>query len=177
MNTTFMYGLTMAIANSLLNYALYFLGFHDSVEKLGTAQIVGGCGGLAITVVVLVLGCRARRAETPATKPFGYGQSFLSCFLISVWGVILGTISQVLYITLVNPGFRDVITQSELAKAEARGLSAAQLEQAEGMIRMMTGPVVQSIFQLVFGLVICVLLSLIIAAFIKRPAADAVKVS
>lgn len=170
MNTTLMYGLATAIANSLLNFALYFLGYHETPEKLATAQIIGGCAGLVISIVGIALGCRARRAETPAVEAFGYGRSFLACFLVSLWAVIFGTIFQVLYIAVINPGFRDVVVQAELAKAEARGASAAQLEQAEGMIRMMTGPVAQGIVGFLFGLVVCTLLSLIIAAFIRRPA-------
>ncbi len=172
MKTTFFYGLIMALCGILLNYGLYFLGFHDSAEKLRVAQIIGGCGGLVATIVCIVLGCRARRAETPATEAFGYGRSLLTGFLISLWGVIFGTISQVLYISVVNPGFRDIVTQSELAKLEAKGLSGAQLEQAEGMVRMMTGPVAQGIFGFIGGLLICTILCLIIAAFIRRPAVE-----
>jgi len=169
MNTTLLYGLAMAVISALLNYGLYFAGFHETPEKLGTAQTIGMVAGLLISIACIALGCRARRAETPANEPFGYGRSFLTGFLISLWGVLFGTISQVLYVAVVNPGFRDVVVQLELAKAEARGVTAQQLEQAEGMIRMMTGPVAQGIFGFIFGLIFCTIIALIVAAFVRRP--------
>ena len=170
MKTTFFYGVIMAIASILLNYAMYFLGFHDSVAKFATGQMIAGIAGMVIGIVCLVLSVRARRAETPTTEGFGYGRSLIASFMTALWSTILTIISWVLYLTVVNPGVRDIMVQSELAKLEAKGLSSTQIEQAEGMIRMMMGPVPQALIGFCVGLVIWTLISLIIAAFIRRPA-------
>jgi hypothetical protein len=170
MKTTFFYGLIMAIGGTLMNYILYFTGFHDSADKMKSAQIIGMTGGVLIGIVCLVLAARARRDETPATEGFSYGRSFGACFLTGLWGVLLGTVSHVLYIGVVNPEFRELIVQGELAKMEARGMSSTQIEQAEGMVRMMTGPIPQGIIGLIMGLIFWTLIGLIIAAFIRRPA-------
>lgn len=174
MNTTFLYGLIIAIAGTLLNYGLYFLGYHDSVEKMAIAQWVGGLGGMCLSIVILVMGVRARRAEIPATEPFGFGRAFLTSFLICFWSVVFGTISHVLYLSVVNPGFRDVMVQSEIAKMEAKGVPAAQIEQAEPFVRMISGPVAQGIFVFIGGLIMWTVVSLIVAAILKRPAAEPV---
>ena len=173
MKTTFFYGVIMALTSILLNYAMYFLGFHDSVEKFLTGQMVSGIAGMLIGIVCLVLSVRARRAETPASEGFGYGRSLLASFMTALWSVIFSILSWVIYLTVVNPGVRDIMVQSELAKLEAKGLSSTQIEQAEGMIRMMMGPVPQALIGFCFGLVIWTLISLIIAAFIRRPAPSA----
>ena len=164
-----MYGVAMAVASSLLNYGLYFAGFHETPDKLGTAQMIAMIGGLLISITCITLGTRARRAETPANESFGYGRALGAGFMVSLWGVIFGTISQVLYIAVVNPGFGDVMVQTELAKAEARGASAQQLEQAEGFIRMMTSPTAQAVVGFIFGLIFCTVIALIVAAFVRRP--------
>lgn len=171
MKTTFYYGLIMAIINMVLTYGMYFAGFHDSVEKLHTGQMIAGITGTLAGIVCLVLSVRARRAETPASEPFGYGRSFFAAFLTAFWSTLLGTISWVTYIALVNPNIRELMVQGEIAKASAKGMSSAQLEQAEGVIRMMMGPLPQALFAFFFGLIAWTLISLIVAAFIRRPAA------
>src|SRR5690606_32135642 len=103
MKTTFIYGLGMAIAGAVPNFALYFLGFHDSPEKLQSAQTVGMVGGLLITIVGLVMVIRARRAETPADEAFGYGRALGAGTLTSLWGSLFGNIFNVLYLTVINP--------------------------------------------------------------------------
>ncbi len=62
MKTYLTYGFYLAFASALLVFALYFLGLHDSAEKLGTAQTVQTVVGLVITVGGIVLGTKARRA-------------------------------------------------------------------------------------------------------------------
>lgn len=173
MKTTLLYGLAMSIVGALIAFLLFFLGFHDSVEKLPTAQTIGTVVGLLNAVVCLFLGIRARRSEVPASEPFGYGRALGAGTLIALWGSIFGSIFHVIYMGLINPGFRDIIVQGELAKMEARGMSSAQIEQAEGMVRMMTGPIPSGIFALIFGFLFTFLFALIVAAFVRRPAADA----
>ncbi|MDQ5979938.1 MAG: hypothetical protein QG602_2913 [Verrucomicrobiota bacterium] len=170
MKTTLFYGFIMALVATLLTYALYFLGFHDSVEKLQTAQTISFAAGLLIWIVCLFLGIRARRDETPAQEAFGYGRALGAGTLIALWGSLFGALSHVIYMAFINPDFRDLVVQGELAKMEAQGMPAAQIEQAEGMVRMMTGPIAQGIFALIFGFILCFLVALVVAAFVRRTA-------
>jgi hypothetical protein len=172
MKTTLFYGAIMGFVGILLNYALYFLGFHDSAAKMQSSQMINAILGIISGTICLVLAARARRQETPASEPFGYGRALLACFLTSLWSVCIGTLSWVIYIGVVNPGVRDIMIQGELAKLEAKGVSSAQIEQAEGMIRMMMGPIPQGLIGFCIGLIIWTLISLIVAAFVRRTAAD-----
>jgi hypothetical protein len=173
MKTTLIYGAVMAVVGTLIACILFFLGFHDSSEKLGTAQALGTVLGLVNAIVCLFLGLRARRDEVPASEPFGYGRALGNGTLIALWGAIFGSIGHMLYMGVINPGFRDIIVQGELAKMEARGMSSTQIEQAEGMVRMMTGPIPSGIFALIFGFIFSFLLALIVATFVRRPATAA----
>lgn len=171
MNTTFTYGFAMAIASAVLNYVLYFLGYHDSVEKLQASQSIGSVAGMLIGITCITLAMRARRSETPVTEDFGYGRAFLTGFLTSLWATIFGAISHVIYMTVVNRNFHEIVVQGELAKLEAKGMSASAIEQAAGPIRFMTSPIMQGILAFIFGLIIWTIISAIIAAFVKRKGA------
>ena len=116
MKTTLIYGVAMAIVGTLIACILFFLGFHDSTEKLGTAQALGTVLGLVNAIACLFLGIRARRAEVPASEPFGYGRALGTGTLIALWGALFGAIGHMLYMSVINPGFRDIIVQGELAK-------------------------------------------------------------
>ncbi len=58
-------------------------------------------------------------------------------------------------------------------KLQAKGVSGAQLDQAEKMTRMMMGPIPSAILGIIFGMIFGVILALIVAAFLKRPAPPA----
>jgi hypothetical protein len=174
MKTTFIYGLSMAIAGTLMIFLLYFLGFHDSPEKIGTAQLIGGIGGFIITIGGLILAVKARRGETPLEEDFGYGRDLGAGVLTALWASLFGTLSNVVYMSVINPGMQDAIVTNEINKLEAQGLTAEQMDQAEGMIRMMTIPAASGIMGFIGAFVVSVIISLIIAAVLKRPAQDIV---
>lgn len=170
MKTYVTYGFIMALGGLLVNLVLFFLGFHSDVEKLSTAQWIGGLVGLAIAITVLVLGTQARRADVPVTEPFGYGRALGAGVMIVLFSAIFGVIFNLLYMQFINPGLPDLIVQAQSAKFEAKGMTGAQLEQAEKFTRMMTGPVLSSCFNFIGGMFIGTIIALVTSAFLKRSA-------
>ena len=59
--------------------------------------------------------------------------------------------------------------------AEAAGLGEAQMDQAEKFTRAIMGPVAQAVMTPIFVVLFGLLCALIIAAIVKRPAAEAPK--
>ncbi len=172
MKTPLIYGLYMALAGLLVNLGLYFAGFHSDVEKLATAQTISSVANLILGVTLLVLGIKARRAEIPLTEDFGYGRALLAGVQVSLFACIFGTICNFLYMGIINRGLKELMVQAQINKWEAAGLSSDKIEGAEKMMRTMMNPALQAVFGLIFGMVICTILSLIVAAFLKRPAQD-----
>ncbi len=162
------YGFAIAFANLLLAAILFFLGFHSDPDKLGPAQAIGTAGGLAISIIGIVLGTKARRAEVPSSEPFGYGRALGAGVMITLFAALITIVTHWLYLTVINPGFTDVMLQSQVAKMEASGLSSTQIENAEAMMRRMMHPALQAIFAFIGALVFGVIISLITAAFLKR---------
>lgn len=174
MKTYLTYGTAMAIAGALLALVLYALGLHSDPAKLKMAQIVGSCGGIAIGIVCITLGTKARRAELSPSENFGYGDALFSGFMIALVSSVLGIFTWILYANFVNPEFREIIVQQQLQAMEAKGMSPSQIDAAEKVVRTMTNPFIQAIFSFFGGLVMGTLISLVTAAFLKRPAATAV---
>jgi hypothetical protein len=170
MKTCSLYGFIMAVALAVLTLVLYFLGFHSDPAKLATAKWVGGLGGLVIGVSVTAIGIKARRAEVPEAEPFGYGSALGAGVLISLVANILGAVFNYVYIAFINTGYSDVLMQEQMDKLQAKGLSGAQLDQAEKVTRIFMSPVPMAIMGLIFGFIFGVIISLILAAFLKRPA-------
>lgn len=170
MKTYVTYGFGSAIAGALLMLALYFAGFHSSVEKLGTAQIIQMVVGIVIAVVFIVLGTRARRAEVPPTEPFGYGRALGAAMMVSLFAVLFGVIFGYIYGQFVNPGMQELAAQAQIEKWEKMGMSSAQIDGAEKMMRKMMQPAVQAVLGFVIGLFFSLIVSLITSAFLKRGA-------
>ena len=178
MKTPLMYGLFSALAIAVLTLLLYFGGLHDSPEKMGTAQLVGGLLGFLIGVTFQVLAVREKRHARPANEPWGYGSAFGAAALTGIFGAVFGAIFAYFYFKMINPSMSEFILQAELAKLEAKGLSSDQVAQAEGPIRMFTSPGMISVMQLIMGAIWSCIIALIVAIFFRnRPAATPPPVS
>lgn len=160
----------MAIASALLTFVMFFAGLHDSPEKMqsGLAQTIGIIGPLAIAITCLSLAMRDKRRNTPPDESWSYGSALGTGVMTALFGAMLGAIFAYIYFAYLNPNMPEVIYQTQVAKMEASGKSADQIERAEPMMRkFMSAPVV-AIIQSVVGFIWGVILSLIIAIFFRR---------
>ena len=163
----------MAIAGALLTFALFFGGFHDSVEKMQSsfAQTIAVLGPLLIAVVCLALAMRDKRSTTPADAPWGYGSALGVGVLTALFGALFSAVFAYIYFAFLNPGMADVLYDMQMAKLEEQGSSSQQIEGAEKMMRMMLSPAVMSIFQTISGFLMTTVVALVVAIFFKnRPA-------
>jgi heme A synthase len=170
MKTAFTYAAGMAIAGALTTFIFFFAGYHDAPEKFGTAQTLQTILAILITVVGLILGLRARRAELPAHEAFTYGRALGTGTLIAVFAAALGAFFQFCYAAFINPGLRDVMVEAQIIKMEDQNVPAAHIEAAEKMMHFMMSPGMSAVMGLFFGFFFTFVLALIIAAFLKRPA-------
>jgi len=172
MKTCSLYGFVLALAGALLTLALYFLGFHSDPAKLTAAKWIGGLGGVAIAVTVTALGVKARRAEVPESEEFGYGRALGAGALLSLVASSLSAVFAYAYYGFINPGFTDILLQDQMDRLQAKGISGAQLDQAEKFTRFFMGPGVQGVSTLIAGFIFGFIISLIVAAFLKRAAPE-----
>ncbi len=169
MKTPLLYGFASALIGSVVMFALHFAGFYDSVEKLPTAQIVGGVISLITIVTCMILAIRERQRELPAGREWGYGSAFGTAFLTGIVSMLVGTVVWFLYAKYVNPGSVDVMVEIEAAKMEAKGATDAQID---GM-RSMMGPVFMTVMAVIGQTIMFLVLALIVAIFFRKAPAGA----
>ena len=154
MKTTLLYGFLMALGGLLLNLLFFFLGFHASAEKMQSTQWLGALLGLGIAIACVVLGTRERRELWPAGKDWGYGSALGSGTLIALWSALFAIVATYLYFAFINPHMSEIITQMQLAKLQAKGVSGDQLDRAEAMMHKTTTPGVIAVFGFVQAFIV-----------------------
>jgi ABC-type phosphate transport system permease subunit len=166
MGTKFTYSLIMTIAGAVLNLLLYFTGYQT--EKLAIGQHFQWLG-FVMMAVILWLGIKAVREEAPG-QFISYGKCVGTGTLISLFSGLMSAVYSYIHFKFVNTDFVDYNMELVRAKWEASGMSATQMEQAEGITRAMMGPVSMAIMTPIMAVIIGLIISLIIAIFLKRPA-------
>jgi hypothetical protein len=169
MKTCSLYGFILAISSAFLTLVLYFLGFHSDPAKLGMGRGIGSACILVIGISCTALGVKARRSEVPASEPFGYGSALWAGIVISFVAGVLGAIFNYIYVAYINTEYSDVMLQFQMDKLQAKGMTGAQLEQAEKFTRFFMSPLPLAFSGMVIGLFFGFLISLVVAAFLKRP--------
>jgi|SRR6478736_5904102 len=168
MGTKFTYAVILTIVGAVMRLLMYFTGFET--EKLATGQYFGWLG-FVLMVVILFLGIKAVREEAPG-KYMSYGKGLGAGVLISLYSSLMSAVYNFIHLKFINTQFADYQMEIIHAKWEKAGMSSAQMDQAEGVTRMMMGPTVQAGFTIFFGVCIGLIVSLIIAAILKRPAPE-----
>ena len=172
MKTYLVYGFGITLANAVLTLCLYFFGYHTDPEKIESAQWIITVFSLVISITGIVLGTKARRAETPANENFTYGRALGAGVMIVLFAALFGIVTNYLYFAVINPGLTDLIVQTQMAKLEARGMPSAQIETAEKMIRAFSRPPIQAAIGFLGAMVFGTVISLITSAFLQRQARD-----
>jgi hypothetical protein len=115
---------------------------------------------------------RDKRANTPPDLPWGYGSALGTGVLTGLFSALFGAIFAYIYFSFLNPEVTNFMYEMEIAKLEARGAPPEQIDAAEGMMRFMFSPAMATLIQGIVGFIATVVLSLIIAIFYKRRAAE-----
>jgi uncharacterized membrane protein YeaQ/YmgE (transglycosylase-associated protein family) len=164
MNTTFSYGLILAVTNIVLTLVGFFLGFQT--DKMAEGTWFGWLTFVA-AIVVTWLGIKAVREEAK-DKALSYGKGVGSGVLINLYAGVIGSIYGVIHFTYINPSFRDYMMNTMRQKWAEAGVSDAQMETMEKGFRFMMSPVMASISGLIMTVLFGLVVALVVSAFLKR---------
>lgn len=165
-----MFGFAIALGNAVVTLICYLLGFHSDPDKVQLSGYIALLAALVIGISGTALGMRAKRDATPSTDEFSYGQALGTGVMITLFAALFVTVFSYVYLAFINPGFTDIILQAQAAKFEARGLSSDKIEQIQKFSRMMMQPAVQAVSRFISAMIGGTIISLILAAIVKRPA-------
>ena len=96
-----------------------------------------------------------------------------TAFLIGFFGSLIAVVFNYAYFFHINPGFSELVFQTEIAKLEAKDLAQDAIDGATPIIKMMTSSTAMVITGGVFGVIGNTVIALIVAAFCKKRAEDA----
>ena len=171
MSTKFTYALILTVCSALFNLVMYFTGFQT--DKLAVGQHLQWFG-FVMMFVILWLGIKAVRDEAPE-KGMSYGRAVGTGTLISLYSGLMSAVYTFIHFKFVNTEFVEYQLTLARAKWESAGMAEAQMDQMEKGMRAFSGPVVYAIFTPIMAVLFGVICSLIIAAVLKRPAANEIK--
>ena len=158
------------MGGAVLTLILYLAGCYDSVEAMNSSSWIGIVGGLAIGGTGLALAMRAKRTTRMmiAEQKWGYGQAVGTGVLAALFAALFGMVFMFLFTTIINSGFSDLLYQVQVEKMQGKGVPPDRIEAAEKVMRKFLSPVALSLFQAVNGFVVSVLLTLVIAIFVRQ---------
>ncbi len=168
MKTYLTYGFLMTLGTSLVNLALHFGGFYADPAKLQFAQTASIILALVIGITCLLFGMREKRDLTPADKNWGYGSALGTGVMIGLFACLLGAIYNYAYFAFINPDLREVMLEAQIIAMEEKGVPASQIDAAEPFIRKWLSPGVMTAMGTVMGFFWNLVLSLIVAAFVRN---------
>jgi hypothetical protein len=170
MKTYLTYGFAITLGNALVTLICYLLGFHSDPDKLQLAKYLAMPIGLAVGITATTLGMRAKRSATPSTQEFSYSQAFTTGFMIALFAGLFNAVFNYVYLTFINPDFLTIIQQAQMTRLEAKGLNSEQIARIQQVARMFMKPAATAIFSIIGAVIAGTIISLVVAAFVKRPA-------
>lgn len=168
MKTNLLYGFVLALVGFLVSLVFFIAGLHSSVEKMAATSWISSTLLFVLAVVVLYLGMAAKRTATPADRNWTYGSAFGTGAGIAVFAALFGLVFTYLYFALINPHMSEILYGVQVAKMEAKGMSSDQIEKAGSIMRAMMSPIGASLVGSLFGFIFDVLISLVVAIFVRR---------
>jgi hypothetical protein len=157
--TALKWGLITGI--TLVVYSIILYTFNLTTNAAFSLIIYG------IMIGGLILGMREYRTNNGGYMTYGEGMG-LGALLSAVAG-LLSSAFTVFYTQIIDPGFQERMIEQVRDQMEGQGkISDEQIDQAIKLMQKFQSPGLQFMFGLFGTILIGVVLSLIIAAFIRR---------
>jgi zinc transporter ZupT len=164
------YGTFITIGNIVVTLVVYLAGLHSDPTKIPIADLITLLTGLALGISFMIAGVRSKQNLTPPTDEFTFGMALGVSIVVSLFATIFTSIFQFIYQSFINPGYAEVLFQFATSKRQFQAAPADKIEAAEQFIRFMYKPAVLCTITAILSIVINVIISLIIAAFMRRKA-------
>lgn len=156
------YGLLNALASILWMLLSYVLGL-DAMEKGDMIKFAS----IVIPITCIYLGIKEKR-DKENQGFISYAKAFNLGLAITAVGTIVSTIFFYFHVSFINPGMIEFAKSKQLQQLQERGMSDQEIEQALSISDRFMTPVMFTFFGLLASFIIGLILSLIIAAVLKK---------
>ncbi len=119
-----------------------------------------------IMIVFIVLTLNEVKSQNEGYLSFGDG--FKNGFLMMVVVAAIMSVFTFIYFSFINPEFLDYVREKAIEEMENKDMSDEEIEQAMGIAEIFMGKGAMAAFALFGNMVVGAILSLIIAAIMKK---------
>jgi hypothetical protein len=158
MKPTLRAGIVLGLAVVVWTFIFGFAGWHKDPAMSYLWWVV-----ILIQAGVITWGLTLTRAEGKR-----YGGQLLSGTLISIYGGIIIIFGSLLFTMVVFPNYFDELSQMQAELLAQRGMTADQIEQTQALTAKLQTPVANAVIGFVMTLITGFILSLILAAVIRK---------
>jgi MFS family permease len=161
------YGAIWGGVSILTSLVGYMTNTDGSLPDTGPIKWVYSLIGIAIAVWAIATAIRADRDQQLGGY-IGLGRCIGIGALTGVIAGAIGAIFTLLYMTVINPGFKNQLEEMMVAQWEEQGMSEEQIEMALSMSSAFTSPAMLAIWQTLGGALLGLLIGLAAGLVMKR---------
>lgn len=162
------FGLLSAVIGIFISLLTYIMG----LDKSPTGQYLGWIN-IPATIFLMVM-CVKETRDTLFNGFISFGQSFKNLFLMLLVSTFLSGVFMYFYTSAINPSLIDYIMEQQALEMEKKGMDQAAIDQAMAMSEKFISPAWMTIWTIVGGLFMGVVIALIISAIMKKSDPNAI---
>jgi hypothetical protein len=167
------YGVIAAVILIIFGLVMYLTGFSDPATSGKTSNWIGNIVNFGVMIGAAVMAVRKHRDEELGGF-VSFGRAFTTSFLVNLVVTVISAIWVFAFFSYIAPEMLDaILEQSRTQMIEERGMSEEQVEESMGMMGWMFSPGFFAISAGFMMLLMGVIISLIIAAVMKKEAPQA----
>ena len=161
------YGGIWGGASILMTLVAYLTNTDPSLPTTGSIKYVYSLVGLGVAIWAITTAIKTDRDQQLGGY-IGFGRCVGLGTLTGLVAGVIGAVFSLLYMTVINPGFKEQMLSAMQEEWARQGMSEEQIEMAANMSGMFTNPVSMAVMQVVVGVIFALIISLIAGAVMKR---------
>jgi branched-subunit amino acid ABC-type transport system permease component len=150
-----------------VSIGISLLMFGLGLDKNDTVMKVINFASMAVAGTIIYFGIRERR-DLEGNGYINFGKAFSTGFTITLIGDLFTAVYSYLYFTVLNPGMMTYIQMKQEEEMIKRGMSDSDVEAMAGTMAKWSTPEIYTGFAFLGILVVGLILSLILAAILKK---------
>lgn len=162
------FGLLSAVIGIFISLLTYVMG----LDKSQTGQYIGWIN-IPVTIILMVM-CVKQSREMLYNGFITFGQAFKNLFLMLVVSSVISGVFMYFYTSAINPTLIDYIKEQQALEMEKKGMDQAAIDNAMAMSEKFISPGMMTVWTILGGLLLGIVIALIISAIMKRNNPDTI---
>jgi hypothetical protein len=162
MNPSVKYGLLVSATGILISLLVFVVG----LDKSDTGQYLGWLN-IPIMIVCMVLAIKESRQKLGGFISFG--PAFKTVAVMVLISAVITSLYTYFYFTSINPSIVEYIKDKQYMEFQDQGMSDEEIDAAMAMSGKFMTPGIMTLFTLLGGVALGLIVGAIVAAIVKKP--------